>query len=156
EIGHGASPLSGKMKDEEPRIVIQPSTFPSHPEPSKHTNERIVELIADTLLQWDNGVVGNGDAFRADLVAAFRDVAQADTVGLLQLRQPIRSIERVHFERGDVDQETRADELAMHLVISQDVADVLAEEALDALAELLDAVHIGLAHAPGAIGSIGG
>ena len=69
--------------------------------------------------------------------------------------KPVRGVERVHFQGGDVDQETRADELVMHVVIAQDVADVLAQEALDALAELLDAVHVGLAHAPGAVGSIG-
>ena len=70
-------------------------------------------------------------------------------------RQPIRGVERVHFQGGDVDQETRADELVVHVVVAQDVANVLAQEALDALAELLHAVDVGLAHAPGAVGSVG-
>ena len=41
------------------------------------------------------------------------------------------------------------------VVIAQHVADVLAEEALDALPELLDAVDVALLHPPGAVGRIG-
>ena len=40
------------------------------------------------------------------------------------------------------------------VVVAQDVADVLAQEALDALAELLDAVDVLLLHAPGAVGGV--
>jgi hypothetical protein len=43
----------------------------------------------------------------------------------------------------------------VHLVVAQDVADVLAQEALDALAEFLHAVDVGLAHAPRAVGASG-
>ena len=39
------------------------------------------------------------------------------------------------------------------VVIAQDVADVLAQEALDALAEFLHAVDVFLGHAPGAVGA---
>ena len=67
----------------------------------------------------------------------------------------VLGVERVHLERGRVDQEARADELVVHVVVAQDVADVLAQEALDALAELLHAVDVLLRHAPGAVGRVG-
>ena len=60
----------------------------------------------------------------------------------------------MHLERRGVDQETRADELLVLVVIAQHVADVLAQEALDALAELLHAIDVRLRHAPGAVGGV--
>src|SRR5262249_39195233 len=45
-------------------------------------------------------------------------------------------------------------ELVVHLVIAQHVAHVLAEEALDALAELLHPIDVALCHAPGAVGRV--
>jgi len=39
----------------------------------------------------------------------------------------------VHLQRRRVDEEARADELLMLVVVAEDVADVLAQEALDAL-----------------------
>ena len=58
--------------------------------------------------------------------------------------EPVRGVERVHLERGGVDEEPRADEPLELAVIAQDVAHVLAQEALDALAELLHAVDVAL------------
>ena len=43
----------------------------------------------------------------------------------------------------------------MLAVVADDVADVLAEEALDALAEFLHAIDVALRHAPGAVGGVG-
>jgi len=40
-------------------------------------------------------------------------------------------------------------------VVAKHVADVLAEEALDALPEFLDPVHVGLCHPPGAVRASG-
>src|SRR5438552_6552293 len=54
----------------------------------------------------------------------------------------------MHFERGDPHEEAGAAELPLLPVVPEDVADVLAEEALDALAELLHAVDVGLRHLP--------
>ena len=42
----------------------------------------------------------------------------------------------------------------VQVMVAQDVADVLAQEALDALAEFLDAVDVLLGHAPGAVGGV--
>ena len=39
----------------------------------------------------------------------------------------------------------------MELMVSEHVADILAEKALDALSKLLRAVHIPLVHSPGAV-----
>src|SRR5665213_2542862 len=61
----------------------------------------------------------------------------------------------MHFQGGGVYQETRTDELVMHMVIPEHVANVLAQKTLNALAELLHAVGIGLRNAPGSVWSIG-
>ena len=61
----------------------------------------------------------------------------------------------MHFQRGGVNEEARADEFVVLVVVAQDVADVLAEETLDALAEFLHAIDVLLLHAPGAVGGIG-
>ena len=53
------------------------------------------------------------------------------------------------------EQESRTDELVVQVVIAQDVADVLAEEALDALAEFLHAIDVALLHPPRAVGRVG-
>ena len=74
---------------------------------------------------------------------------------VLQLGDAVLGVERVHLQRGDVDQEARADELVVLVVVAQHVADVLAQEALDALAELLHAVDVLLLHAPGAVRRVG-
>ena len=60
----------------------------------------------------------------------------------------VGGVERVHLERGDPDEEARAEVAALQLVVAQHVADVLAEEALDALAELADPVDVLLLHQP--------
>ena len=74
---------------------------------------------------------------------------------LPQFLEAILGVERMHLERGGVNQKARPDEFVVLPVIAQDVADVLAEEALDALAELLDAIDVGLRHAPGAVRRVG-
>ena len=74
----------------------------------------------------------------------------------LRSPKPVGGVERMHLERRRVDEEARADELVVLVVIAQHVADVLAEEALDALAELLHAIDVALRHAPGAVGGVGG
>ena len=115
---------------------------------------RVVELVHHPLLERDDGVVRDRDVFRADLRAALRDVAVADAVLLLQVRHAVRGVERVHLQLRDVDEEPRADELVVLVVVAQDVAHVLAQEALDALAELLHAVGVLLLHPPGAVGVV--
>ena len=63
----------------------------------------------------------------------------------------------MHVQLGEPDEHARAGELLLVLlVVSDHVAHVLAQEALDALAELLAALHIDLLHAVFAGLQIGG
>jgi hypothetical protein len=64
---------------------------------------------------------------------------------LRQVAHALAAVEGVHLEGGGVDQQPRPDEALVEVVLAQDVADVLAEEALDALAELLHAVDVACA-----------
>src|SRR6185437_10523282 len=96
--------------------------------------DRIVMPVDDALFQGDDGVIGDVDVLRADLRAAFGDVAEADPEFLADDLEPILIVEGVHLQRGGADEETRPAEFFLLRVISEDVADVLAEEALDALA----------------------
>src|SRR5579872_4207874 len=117
---------------------------------------RVVELIDDAFLQRDDGVVGNRYAFRTNLRTALRNIAVADAVLLFQVLRATLSVQWVHLERRSVDKKTRANELLKHLVLAKHVADVLAEEALNALAELLHPFDVYLRHAPGPVRGVRG
>src|SRR6266545_329077 len=116
----------------------------------------IVGLGHHPLLERDDGIVGDMDVLRADLGAALRDIAKADSgLGPGQL-EPVVGVQRVHFELGDPHDEARAGEGRLVLrVVADDVADVLAQEALDALPELLAPLHVGLGHAARAVRLLG-
>src|SRR5262245_36040681 len=109
---------------------------------AQEPRDRIVVAIDDALLERDDAVVGDVDMLGAHLGAAARNVAHARPELLLQLGDAIIGIERVHFQAGNADHEARPDELALGAAVAQDVAHVLAEEALDALAELLHAIDV--------------
>jgi hypothetical protein len=57
----------------------------------------------------------------------------------------------MHFERGDIDQISRPNELFMHAMIAQHVTNILAKKTLDALSKFLNAIDILLLHSPGSI-----
>src|SRR4029077_12132893 len=116
---------------------------------------RIEEAVDDALLERDDGVVGNRDVFRTNFRTALGDVAETDAELLSQIFHAIAYIQRMHFERRRIHQKSRADELLVHLMVAQDVADILTEIALDALAKLLHPIDILLGNAPGAIGRVG-
>jgi hypothetical protein len=62
----------------------------------------------------------------------------------------------MHLERRRIHEVPRPDEAFLVLrVIAHDVADVLAEEALDALAEFLHAIDVALRHPPRAVAASG-
>src|SRR5256714_7846125 len=69
--------------------------------------KRIIEIVHDPFLQRDDPVVGNLNVLRANLRATFRDVAVADPVRLPQFLEAILGVERMHLERGCVDQIAR-------------------------------------------------
>src|SRR6266851_2272666 len=69
----------------------------------------------------------------------------------------LRSCKRFSVSSGCIssaavlNEEARTDEASMHLVVAEDVANVLAEEALDALAKLLHPFDVLLRHSPGTV-----
>src|SRR6478735_4160931 len=111
-------------------------------------HERVVVTADHALLHRDDRVVGDLDVLGADLGAALRDVAHPDALLLPGEVDPVVArVERVHVQLRGADEEARAGEgLLVVLVVTHDVAGVLAEEALDALAKLLRALHVDLLH----------
>src|SRR4029453_12978355 len=82
-------------------------------EDPQEPGDRVEVPIHDPLFERDDGVVGDVDVLRTDLGAALRDVAVTDAVLVLERRNTILGIERIHLEVRGVDQETRADALVM-------------------------------------------
>src|SRR3954453_537160 len=117
--------------------------------------QRIEEPIHDALLERDDRVVGDCDAFRTNFGTALGDVAETYPELLSQIFDAISYVQRVHFERGRIHQKSRADELLVHVMVAQYVADILTEIALDALSKLLHPFDIFLGNAPSPIGRVG-
>src|SRR5467141_4977346 len=116
-------------------------------------DDGIEELVGHPLLERDDPVVGDVNVLGTDLGAALGDVAEADAGRVLDVGRAVHRVERVHVEAGELDEEAWPRERALVLlVIADDVADVLAQEALDALVELLDAIDILLHHPVRAVG----
>ncbi len=88
------------------------------------------------------------NVFWADFRATFCDITKPDSKLFLQQLSAIQAVERVHLQTGDANEEARTTKLLFLFMIPQDMANVLAEEALDTFAELLDAVDIALVHLP--------
>ena len=122
-----------------------------HPEESRH---RIIKLIDDAFLHRNDRVVSDADVFRANFRAAFGDVAITEAVVVLQIRDAVFGIERMHFQRSGVHQEAGADELVMLVMVAQHMANILAEKTLDALSEFLNAINVFLHHCPRSVGVI--
>src|SRR2546427_11758931 len=57
----------------------------------------------------------------------------------------------MHFERRHVNEKTRPYEFVVHLMIAQDMANVLTEKTFDTLSKFLDAIDVGLLHPPRAV-----
>src|SRR5690625_1063057 len=108
---------------------------------------RVITVTDYPLFHRDNRVVGDGDALRTDLGAALGDVAQPQAGVVLGEVAAVGGVQRVHLQLRQPDEHPRPRErLLVLLVVADHVADVLAQEALDALAELLGALHIHLLH----------
>src|SRR5438128_2274677 len=109
-------------------------------EDAKELSERIVHLVDHPFFQRDDRVVGDVDLFRTDPGAALGDVAVPDAMQLLELPGPLFDVERVHLQRRDVGDDARADGRLGRLVLTDPVAQLLAEEASHALAGVLHAL----------------
>ena len=118
--------------------------------------DRIVELVNNPFFERNNGVVRNCDMFWADLCATFGNVTIPDTIRILQFFESVLGVNWVHFQGSGVNEESRSDEFVMKIVFSEDMADILAEEAFDAFSKLLDVINVFLFHPPRAIFGIRG
>src|SRR6185437_7859123 len=111
-------------------------------------HHRVVLAADHSLLEWYQRVVGDVDVLRADLGAALGDVAHAEAEIVLRDLAPVSGVSWVHLELGDPHQEARPGVCGhVLLVVTDHVAHVLAQEALDALAELLRPRDVHLLHA---------
>src|SRR5829696_5379469 len=110
---------------------------------------RVVVLVGYALLEGDDGVVGDVDVNRADLGAALGDVAEAYAVVFLEVGEPVGLVHGVHLQPLVSDEEPGAGELGVLVVGPEDVADVLAHKALDALLRLVETLHVLLVHGEG-------
>jgi hypothetical protein len=124
-------------------------------ENAKQFREWVEEAINHALFERNDGVVGDRDTFWAHLSTTLGDIAQADAELFPQLWGAIAHIQGVHFQRGRVNEEPWSNELFVHLMIAQYVANILAEIAFDALAKFLHPVNVALGYAPCAIRRIG-
>src|SRR5690606_30605084 len=103
--------------------------------------------VGDPLLHRYERIVGDLDVFRADLGTAFGDIAVAEPLFVLGEFPAVRSIQRMHFQFRDPHQITRPGKgLLVFLVITHHMTYVLAQEAFDALTELLRTPDIDLTH----------
>ena len=119
---------------------------------SHQPHQWVVEAVDHSFLQRDDGVVGDVDVLGARFGTAAGDVAQARAALVLDLLDAIVGIEGVHVETGQAHHESGTGEVLFGLAIAQDVTHILTEEALDALAELLNPIDILLHHAVLAVG----
>src|ERR1700738_3500011 len=85
-------------------------------------NQRIIELVHNALLQWNDGIVGDVDVLRADLRATFRYIAKPDSQLILEQLRAREAIHRMHVQPGHAHKESRPAKLLIFVMISQDVA----------------------------------
>src|SRR5689334_16588535 len=125
----------------------------AHPDLRAEPHQRVELPVRYALLHRDDRVVGDLDALGADLGAALGDVAHAEAGCVLGHLDPVVLVQRVHVQLGVPEEEAGSGEgRLVLLVVTDDVAGVLAQEALDALAELLAALDVDLGHPTLAVG----
>src|SRR5450756_958256 len=106
-------------------------------------DERVVLAARHALLHRDDRVIGDLDVLGADLGAALGDVAVPEAELVLRDVPAVRLVGGVHLKLRDAHEEPGPGERGLVLrVVPDHVAGVLAEVALDALAELLRPVHV--------------
>src|SRR5471032_2572582 len=94
--------------------------------------DRVEASVNDSLFQRSDRVVGDVDALWTDFGTAFGDVAEPDAHVLRREHAAVDGVERVHLQLGEPDEESWArEDLLVLFVVTDDVTDVLAQEALD-------------------------
>ena len=125
------------------------------PKDSEQSFDRIVEFVYHALLQRNDGVIRDCDTFRTNLGTTFRDIAIPNPLRFSELLETVLRIERMHFERGHINEKPRPDKFLMLLMFPENVANILTQKALNTLSKFLDAVDIFLLHAPASVRHIG-
>src|SRR5260370_42028129 len=120
--------------------------------PEQHSHG-IVKLVDHALFERDDGVVGDVNVLRANLSTTLGDIAIAQAKLILQQAGAVATVERMHFQASDSNEEARAGELLLLVVFAKNMADVLAKKTFDALSKLLHAIHIELGDFPGHAGA---
>ena len=86
--------------------------------------------------------------FWAYCSTALGDVAHSKTVLLLSIALTIKLVQRMHVEFSKTNEEPRSSKgFFVFFMVTDNVASVLAQEAFDALTELLATLDIDLFHA---------
>src|SRR5262252_11159471 len=111
----------------------------------------IIKGSSDALLQRNDGVVSDVDVFGTDLGTTLGDIAQTNAKGVLEFAQAVSRVQRMHGQRSNAHHEARSSKVVPPMV-TQDMADILTEEAFNALVEFLQAVDVVLLHAVRTIG----
>src|SRR4030095_6583151 len=102
-----------------------------------------VQRVGRPCLERNAPVVCDVDVLRADLGAALGDVAEPNASIVLDEARPVARVQGMHVEARQLNEIARPSERALLvLVIADHVAHVLAQEAFDALVELLDAIDV--------------
>src|SRR5688572_13959165 len=96
--------------------------------------ERIVETVGNSLFQRDDGIVRYVNIFWTYFCAALRYVTHPNSGRTPYELGAVFRVERMHLEFGKANEKPRAVEARLVVgMIPDDVANVLAEKALDAL-----------------------
>lgn len=83
---------------------------------------------------------------RAYFRAALGDVTGANSSVFFEKRPSVRGVQRVHFKGSESHHVPWSEEDVFALTVTEHMANVLAQEALDAFAKLLDAIDVDLLH----------
>src|SRR5438309_3618221 len=140
-------PLSWPVAESQPAQNFCPKHSDAAHLPEQQ-GQGVEKFVHDALLERDDGVVRNVNLFGTNLRAALRDIAIAQAKLILEQARAVEPVQRMHFEAGHSNEESRAGELFLLVVLAKNVANVLAEKAFDALAKLLNPVDIELRDFP--------
>ena len=108
----------------------------------------MIIFIYHALFQRDDRVVSDVNFLGTNLSAALCNIAKSQPEFIFQKSYPRDPIQRMHLQRGHSHEETRSAKFIVFIVLAQNMANVLAQETLNALAELLHPVNIFLQHLP--------
>ncbi len=100
--------------------LLCPSNLPNQHE------DGIVEFVDHALLQWNDRIVRDVDLLGTDFGATLGYVAEADAEFIFQQARARFRVERMHFERRNPNEKPRSSELLRLVVLSENVADILA------------------------------